>query len=133
MINTYFVIDKNAVPLHNINNEKIDSTLSYSASRPYFLIIKVYKECNKESESFLVSKKELQFHRIQGIEDWLYLTSISNYPVYENLGVVYVYDISAYLPQPSSVTNFPSSQGRTIQKNGIFISTGALHFCHLLN
>jgi len=66
--------------------------------------IKVYKECNKGSESFLVSKKHLRFHRIQGINDWLYLTSNNfpdNYPeyqelgfVYEEFGFVYVYDIS---------------------------------------
>jgi hypothetical protein len=55
--------------------------------------IKVYKECNKESESFLVSEKNLRFHKIQGINDWLYSRS-DNYPKYEEFGFVYIYDIS---------------------------------------
>jgi hypothetical protein len=54
--------------------------------------IKVYKKCNKESESFFVTRKTLELHKIQGIKDWLYLTP-------DNLeddafGFIYVYDIS---------------------------------------
>jgi hypothetical protein len=54
--------------------------------------IKVYKECNKKSESFFVTKEELKFHRIKGIKDWLYLSA--DYLEDDNFGFVYVYDIS---------------------------------------
>jgi hypothetical protein len=54
--------------------------------------IKVYKECNKESESFFVTKKELKFHKIQGIKDWLYLSADNSDD--DNYGYIYVYDIS---------------------------------------
>jgi len=54
--------------------------------------IKVYKKCNKKSESFFVTKKELRFHRIKGIKDWLYLSA--DYLEDNNFGFVYLYDIS---------------------------------------
>jgi len=38
--------------------------------------IKVYKECNKESESFFTTKEILEFRKIKGIKDWLYLRSV---------------------------------------------------------
>jgi hypothetical protein len=87
-VDIYDLLKMEAVVMLQNDNKIID--IDYNEYYNYDTI-KVYKECNKESESFFVTKKELQFRKIQGINDWLYLTS--GYPECEE-GFVYIYDIS---------------------------------------
>ena len=55
-------------------------------------LIKIYKNCSKESEYFFSNKKEMELHRIEGENDWLYLSA--DHLEDDQHGFIYVYDIS---------------------------------------
>jgi len=85
----YNLLETEAVVMLQNDNKIIDIDYNHYFNND---TIKVYKECNKESESFFTTKEILEFRKIRGIKDWLYL--MSGYPEHENLGFVYLYDIS---------------------------------------
>ena len=55
-------------------------------------ILKIYTKCTKDSEYFITSKEYLKLHKIESIQDWLYLSG-DNLDDDEH-GFIYIYDIS---------------------------------------